>query len=327
MASRKSLWTVADAVQWMTGSSERRIAALHALASVAAVPADGGSSHLSANAEECFREAAFSATTSPATALLGFARQPFPEMRIASFRYRTGLSVIRQESFIKAVYGIARLLSCCASPATMQHEHNQIMSVYMSIEQDLHADEMGKAYRFIEALAGRTWGAAEVCREAQLVEQLGRLDLAPEVQPFAHAALVVSSHAHYMSSIACLLYVPNKLTGAACVSHWHASASAVSAVLLTIPIVACRFWQPLPAMKLEASGAQYSRCKLKHPGSRSCLLEPGRGGHEQSTGWTLQRCPENKCPKHPPAMMWHLIALLDLIGKRVTRSLKQAAMR
>lgn len=108
MASRKSLWTIADAVQWMTGSSERRIAALHALASVAAVPADGGLSHLSANAEECFREAAFSATTSPATALLGFARQPFPEMRIASFRYSTGLNIIRQKSFMKACYGIAR---------------------------------------------------------------------------------------------------------------------------------------------------------------------------------------------------------------------------
>ena len=68
------------------------------------------------------------------------------------------------------------------------------MSVCTSIGQDLHADKMGKAYRFIEALAGRTWGAAEVCREAQLVEQLGRLDLAPEVQPFARAALEVSSH-------------------------------------------------------------------------------------------------------------------------------------
>ena len=157
---------------------------------------------------------------------------------------------------------------------------------------------MGNAYRFIEALAGRTWGAAEVCREAQLVEQLGRLDLGPEVQPFAHAALEVSSHADYMSSIACLLYVPDNLTGAACVSQLHARAFAVSAVLLTIPTHACRFWQLLPAMKLEASGGQYSHCKLKHPGYRSCLLEPGRAGHKQSTGWTLQRCPEHKRPKH-----------------------------
>ena len=93
----------------MTGSTERRIAALHALARVAAVPADGGLSHLSANAEEGFREAAFSATTAPATALLGFARQPFPEMQIASFRYSTGLTVIMQRCFIRACncYGIA----------------------------------------------------------------------------------------------------------------------------------------------------------------------------------------------------------------------------
>ena len=46
--------------------------------------------------------------------------------------------------------------------------------------------------RFTEAMAGRLWGAAECCREPHLIEQLGRLDLAPEVQPFANAALKVS---------------------------------------------------------------------------------------------------------------------------------------
>ena len=52
--------------------------------------------------------------------------------------------------------------------------------------------------RFVGALSGRLWGAAECCREPQLIEQLGRLDLTPEVQPFAHAALKVSCGACFV---------------------------------------------------------------------------------------------------------------------------------
>ncbi len=81
-------------MKWVTGFSERRIAALHALARITGGPADDGLLHLPANAEESFREAAFSATASPAVALLGFVRQPFPEMQIASFRYNIELMIL-----------------------------------------------------------------------------------------------------------------------------------------------------------------------------------------------------------------------------------------
>ena len=78
---------------WHPGSSDRRMAALHALARVAGVQNDREPPHMSEHAEGCFREAVFSASGSPAAALLGFLRQPFPEMHTAAFRcLRLGIS-------------------------------------------------------------------------------------------------------------------------------------------------------------------------------------------------------------------------------------------
>ena len=62
------------------------MAALHALALVAGVRRDRELPHLSEYAEGSFREAVFSASGSPAAALLGFLRQPFPEMHAAALR-------------------------------------------------------------------------------------------------------------------------------------------------------------------------------------------------------------------------------------------------
>ena len=74
--------------------------------------------------------------------------------------------------------------------------------------------------RFAEAFASRLWGAAECCRESQLIEQLGRLDLAPEVQPAALHALKVSP---------CII----------CILHEHkqqlASGSKNARVILELP--------------------------------------------------------------------------------------------
>ena len=78
---------------WHPGSSERRMAALLALARVAGVWNDRELPHMSEHAEGCFREAVFSASGPPAAALLGFLRQPFPEMHNAAFRcVRLGMS-------------------------------------------------------------------------------------------------------------------------------------------------------------------------------------------------------------------------------------------
>ena len=62
------------------------MAALHALASVSLPRGSQGASHLPAHPEACLRDAVFSASAAPAGSLLGFLRQPFPDMQIASFR-------------------------------------------------------------------------------------------------------------------------------------------------------------------------------------------------------------------------------------------------
>ena len=73
--------------QWRAGSSERRIAALHALARVSSPHGSQGAQGLPAHAEACFRDAVFSASAAPAGSLLGFLRQPFPDMQRAAFRW------------------------------------------------------------------------------------------------------------------------------------------------------------------------------------------------------------------------------------------------
>ena len=85
----------AQLTRWHAGSSERRIAALHALARVSLPRSNQGVQVLPAHAEACFRGAVFSASAAPAGSLLGFLRQPFPDMQTASFRWTRpiGLSV------------------------------------------------------------------------------------------------------------------------------------------------------------------------------------------------------------------------------------------
>ena len=72
--------------RYHAGSSERRIAALHALARISLPRNNQGAAHLSVQAEACFRDAVFSASAAPAGSLQGFLRQPFPDMQIASYR-------------------------------------------------------------------------------------------------------------------------------------------------------------------------------------------------------------------------------------------------
>lgn len=85
------------------------MAALHALARVAGVRNDREPPHMSEHAEGCFREAVFSASGSPAAALLGFLRQPFPEMHTAAFRcVRLGMSQLDITwSFASSTYRVA----------------------------------------------------------------------------------------------------------------------------------------------------------------------------------------------------------------------------
>lgn len=85
------------------------MAALFALARVAGDHSNQGSDRLTERAEGCFREAIFSASGSPATTLLGFLRQPFPEMQISAFRcaycvpsnfWKIGHSLVGRKLFI-----------------------------------------------------------------------------------------------------------------------------------------------------------------------------------------------------------------------------------
>ena len=61
-----------------------RAAALHALARVAG--AERGDAVLPARAEDALRAAVYAGAASPAHALLGFLRQPFPDLHVAAYK-------------------------------------------------------------------------------------------------------------------------------------------------------------------------------------------------------------------------------------------------
>ncbi len=67
------------------GGSQARVAALHALARVAGAERAEGPP-LPARAEDALRCAVYDAAPSPADALLGFLRQPFPDLRVAAYK-------------------------------------------------------------------------------------------------------------------------------------------------------------------------------------------------------------------------------------------------